>query len=431
MCQAVADDLGVRVLFLKGPIASLQGLREKGRVSGDVDVLCRPRDQDAFVAALAARGWRARPLSTAAREFVTHSVTVLHDEWPCDIDVHVRFPGFFADPDTVFEALWRDRECHQVAAVDLDAPSRLAQWLVLLLHGLRSPDLPRNAAEVDAAHRSFRDELTDSERSTLLALVDETGATEVTADFFRGLGVPRPARATPSPDLALWRLQAAPSRTESWMLLLMEAHGWSRLHILARALVPAREELVADHPEATDGGGALLRAYARRLRRAAALAPRALLNVARSYRDVRAGHRETGQPAGTPPEPTAATGAEEPIAQATGATDARDTSSGASAEPRTHPRFAVDRAPADPTEQETTATTDVYVLPLAPGGVQVPLALQGTAAALWTIIEDVGMDIDAVTDVAEQWWDVPRATLRHDVAAFLDTINGAGRTSRL
>ena len=52
-----ADDLGVRVLAIKGPVVALQGLREQ-RTSADVDVLVHPRDLEPLVDGLVALGWR-------------------------------------------------------------------------------------------------------------------------------------------------------------------------------------------------------------------------------------------------------------------------------------------------------------------------------------------------------------------------------------
>ncbi len=433
LCQAVADEVGIRVLFIKGPIATQQGLRDRSRVSGDVDVLCRPEDHDALVGALCRRGWRQRPTSTAAREFVTHSSTLLHPDWPCDIDVHVRFPGFFADPGDVFETLWCDRELHSIAEVEVSSPSRLAQWLILLLHGLRSPELARNATEVDTARISFRDELSGDERADLLSLVDDTGAVEVTADFFRSLGVPRQRRATPTAEFALWQLQAGPSRTESWMLLLTQARGWKRLHVLVRALIPKRAELVADHPDANEGTRQLLRAYLRRLRRAATLAPRAAMNVLRAYRDVHA----SGPAAALRITPLQHTPSAAPAASGSVTVDVSlpgdagpATQAPVAPIEREHPRarWAADRSAPSTEDGQAESPDAVFVLPLTPGGSQVPLALRDTAADLWSIVEEVGLDVDAVTEVAEQWWGIPFATLRADVSDFVGSLVAASTT---
>lgn len=399
LCQAVADEAGVRVLFLKGPAASRQGLRAPGHVSGDVDVLCTPGDRPAMEAGLRARGWRLRPVSTAAREFTTHSVTFIHDLWPCDIDLHTTFPGMLADPTTNFEALWRRREEHCFAGVPILTPDRSAQFLVLLLHGLRSPDLARNAQQIEAARTTYTTGLTPEERAAVRALVVETQAAEPTQEFFRSVGDPVEVPSRPSPGYALWQLKTGPSRTESWMVLALNTRGPRRLRILFRAAFPTRADMQADHPESAGSVWRLARAHGHRLSRAARLTPRAVRQVMGARRAVAAEQRAE---------------AARPQAIGTGPVEDRPAAP-AAARLRTAPTVA-------PHASEWTADGEIlFVLPLHSRESRV-LALRGTAAGLWTLLQEAGTSPEQLAAAAEKHWEVPAGDVRPDVEAFLSQL---------
>ncbi|MFB0836799.1 hypothetical protein ACETK3_02205 [Arthrobacter sp. E44] len=74
MVQRIADKLGIRVLFIKGPASVLQGLRES-KTSTDVDVLVAPLGLELMLQSLRDRGWRERLVASDNRAFPM-SVTV-------------------------------------------------------------------------------------------------------------------------------------------------------------------------------------------------------------------------------------------------------------------------------------------------------------------------------------------------------------------
>lgn len=403
LCQAVADEAGVRVLFLKGPTAAVQGLRSPSHVSGDVDVLCLPADRDAMETGLRARGWRLRAVSTAAREFTTHSITFIHDSWPCDIDLHTMFPGMLADPVTAFEALWRRREQHRIAGISVLTPDRIAQFLVLVLHGLRSPSLHRNSQEIAHARSMYQSDLTTEERTALRELVTQTGSAEPTQDFFNSVGDPIDVPARPSPGYALWKLKTGPSRTESWMVYALEARGRQRLRILFRAAFPTRDDMYADHPESAAGGWALVRAYKNRLSRAVRLTPRAVRQVVRARRAVAS------------PKPDPVIPSRPPVVSGTESPDLSPRSAPKPATPVIAPHAS------DWTDDHEI----LFVLPLhsTTSGV---LALRDTAAALWTLIQETGTSPDGLASAAGSHWEVPIEDLRDDVVLFLSQLVDCG-----
>ena len=92
-------------------------------------------------AALESCGWRRRgaPSSSAhqlvhaSKYLFEHSVHYIHDEWPCDLDIHYNFPGFLAPDDVVFEELWARRATVEVAHWPVPCPDLLGQLLIVAL----------------------------------------------------------------------------------------------------------------------------------------------------------------------------------------------------------------------------------------------------------------------------------------------------------
>ncbi|MDP9889830.1 nucleotidyltransferase family protein [Pseudarthrobacter enclensis] len=144
----MADSLGIRVFFIKGPASVLQGLRQ-AKLSADVDVFVDPARLDELLQALRERGWHDRPVDPDSRTFPKHSVTVHHSEWPCCIDVHFRFPGMEKPPRVCFESLWVNTETIALAGQQMRIPARELGVLFLALHALREPLLPACRQELD------------------------------------------------------------------------------------------------------------------------------------------------------------------------------------------------------------------------------------------------------------------------------------------
>ncbi|MFC7850168.1 nucleotidyltransferase family protein [Arthrobacter sp. NPDC057388] len=143
----VAESLGIRVFFIKGPASVIQGLRLP-KVSVDVDVLVSPADLDSLVAGLYQRGWQKRVGEEDDRVFYKHSVTLNHPSWPCHIDVHFRFPGMERDPAVAFNVMWTHTEALEMAGRAVRVPSKELGVVLLALHALRSPHLKVSQQEL-------------------------------------------------------------------------------------------------------------------------------------------------------------------------------------------------------------------------------------------------------------------------------------------
>lgn len=258
---ALAERLGIRLLVIKGDTLARHGLRDP-RVPADVDVLIEPAAFERYCAAISAAGWSERPVPRINLQ-AAHSVTYLHAGWPCDIDVHHRYPGFLTDASTVFDELWRRRDAQPFAHVMTPTPDRVSSLVIMALHALRdgaASDLHR--AELQRARSAA---LTPAERIELAELAQTTGCAGTLHDLLAGLGVHLPVHETA--ELREWQARVA-SRSQGaypWLLLWRSASWRRRPLVLFRALWPTRDDMLAARPETADGAAALLTARAARL----------------------------------------------------------------------------------------------------------------------------------------------------------------------
>lgn len=274
LAARVADRVGARVLFIKGPVASLQGLRPP-HASLDVDVLVDPAATERFIHGLRALGWHDRPGYRPLPLSGGHATTLIHDEWPCDYDVHHYWPGFALPADQVFDTLWARRSITTVAGHSVVAPSRVDGLLVLALHALRGARTPNELRAyrelVDTAERSFD----ASERELLCDAAVELGATDTAAPFLRELGFV-PAPSPDSEEAMMWRIRSEfSSGAADWLIELRRAPWYQRPKVLIEAVFPSPRRLRMLHPEAGSGRGALIATWWRRFRAGVAALPEA------------------------------------------------------------------------------------------------------------------------------------------------------------
>ena len=288
LVNRVADNLGIRVLFIKGPVARLQGLRGE-HISVDVDVMVDPARRDDLAAALSALGWVDENPHTSPRVLPLHSWTHRNPQWPCELDLHDRFPGFFAEPQAAFETLWSRRAHETVAAQGLPTPDVGGHVLVLALHALRDPHSASYQAALTNLVAKVEKLLDEDGLTDLATLAHVMGAADTARPFLVRLGAPPIGVGTTSEaDLRLWRLRTTPGdRTAvSWVeeLRRMPRRSWPRF--LWYALVLSEKELRLADPSLPSGRMAVFRARARRLRRGVSAVPSAVRAVGRVH-----GHR--------------------------------------------------------------------------------------------------------------------------------------------
>lgn len=276
--QRVADDLGIRLLALKGPTLTAHRLRPD-RTSGDVDVLVEPARFAEYIDALSQAGWQERPSTFASSRFTLYSRSLIHPSWPCDLDVHHSFPGFLADPSEVFDLLWERRTTTVVARQECAIPDRLGSLLILALHSLRGgTNQPRHRAELEHLVSTVR--LTEEEREELGDLARRTRCAATLDEVLPRLGVtagPSPDELA-SPELREWRERVAAGGygTYFWFAALRKARARDRAVIAVRAVWPSDHDLLANHPDTPDTVPAKLWARARRYGRGVQTLPAAV-----------------------------------------------------------------------------------------------------------------------------------------------------------
>lgn len=169
LVEQVARSRGIRVLMVKGPMAAEYGLRAPRSVA-DADVLVEPRSFESLYELLLARGWHPRVARESPRFLEWHSRTLIHDSWPCDIDLHRYFPGFFSDPADVFEALWKGRRVRGQRNAPAIVPSKAGMAVIVALHALRSPAEDRSRRELESVVRALREEFSAAEVAEFMSV---------------------------------------------------------------------------------------------------------------------------------------------------------------------------------------------------------------------------------------------------------------------
>src|SRR5512139_1177657 len=297
LVERVAEDAGIRVLFIKGPILAMQGLRPE-RPSVDVDVLVDPARFEEMQERLRGYGWRIDVPSTGAHVMTFHSKAYRHDNWPCEIDVHDRFPGFFADPQEVFEQLWARHTTATIAGREVPCPDVLGNAAIAALHALRDPTYERSRRDLAYMAGALGETLDDAGLHDLAELAAATGAADTMRPFLDELGAPRiGVGSTAQKDLQAWRIRTHSSGVKTVPYLYQLQHAPKRrwLPILWHALVLTEAEIRKAQPDAEPGGLGLLRARLRRLRWGVGDLPRAARIIWRSQREPVRKHRRHAQ----------------------------------------------------------------------------------------------------------------------------------------
>lgn len=274
---ALAEDLGIRALLIKGPTLQLQGLR-LAHTSADTDLLVEPNHFVEMCDAILAGGWDERPNLLIGELTTRHSRTFLRDGWPCDIDVHSFFPGFLNDPAAVFDSLWSARTTLDFAHQSRAVTSRAGSALILALHSLRGTEQQdRHAAELDYLHRV---EFSNEERAAIATLAQATGCVATLSEVLPRLGVVVEPSASElaAPELREWRerIDSGSFGAYFWLLAFRHTRGADKARILWRAVWPTDHDLLVARPEIVDAFWSKMRGRADRFGRGIRSLPRAV-----------------------------------------------------------------------------------------------------------------------------------------------------------
>ena len=242
--QQVAEDVGVRVLAIKGPLAARQQLRSRALAS-DVDVLVDRGGRDALSGGLARLGWLSRPEDPRDDVFPKYSVSLYHPQWPLDVDLHESFPGMEAAD--AFDALWAERVELDCAGHPVATPGPAGTTVVLALNSLRASWRSMASRELAELVRVAPARVPAAE---VLTAAIATGSLAALRPFVEQAYPEADVTGWPEPS-RLWRLYSSNPESASFRLIaLREAPPWRWPGMLWRAIWPSRAALAATNLDA-------------------------------------------------------------------------------------------------------------------------------------------------------------------------------------
>lgn len=264
-----------RLLVIKGASLTQHALRSP-RESADLDILSPPDEVLRSVEALTQHGWRPYAVDTTAHVIPIHSVTLVHERWPLELDLHHRFPGFLADPQEVFDAFWERRQPLEQAHQTVFMPDRNSSVLIAALHYERSPQMHEDSL-TDLRQRAAG-LLSPADLTDLAELAARTGCADTLRDFLDSLGAPPIGVGTSDPDeLAAWNLYRTGGRVTglAWLEELRRKPWHQRPRVLWHAVMFTEDELRFKFPDAPAGRRGIWLARYWRLRQAVKALPEA------------------------------------------------------------------------------------------------------------------------------------------------------------
>lgn len=212
-----------------------------------------------------------------------HSTTLAHVNWPCELDIHGRIPGFLGEPATVFQELWERRVSHTMAEVGIVIPDRVAHAAIWAINILRDSGGEWVADLADLERR-----LSPHDAIELSGIAPVLGAGVTLEPFISRLpgGVSSGQESPVSLQLAEWQMLLESRHVHSVAavndLLRAPLYRWPQL--AWRSLFPPEHELRNIVPTSNPGWTNLQRARLARLRFGLRDLPRAVRTVRRSRR---------------------------------------------------------------------------------------------------------------------------------------------------
>lgn len=231
--QEICRNNGIPALFIKGPAATILGVRPS-HPSTDIDVLVRRKDMDITVTLLATMGWTIR--GEGWEEFYSsHSVTLFHDQWPCDIDIHYRFPGM-SSSEHAFNVLYAERQSVVLAGRHIDVPGPLGSICFQALHALRNPWLP--AQKGNFHFLVNKQAVPDLE--IMLDFTQQIGALAAMRPYFNSVYPSAESIVWPRPSREWIARTTARTRGSIRLMELIDAPWNDKYQILKRQLSPSK-----------------------------------------------------------------------------------------------------------------------------------------------------------------------------------------------
>lgn len=243
---------GIRVLRGGGTVFPRHGLISP-RVSPFTAFIVDPARVDELVAVLRGDGWAVMPSGRHMRLLPDAIVRLARDDFDGLIHLHGAIPGFFADPDEVFEFMWQNRGHMVVAGTEVPVLGRLCTVILAAHDRLEGQRYRRSIEGENFAYfvTQFRAALSQDERVTLAWEVGLFGADDELRPLLEGLALPVGEPVSPAEGYVRARLRRATvTPGDTWVVEHLErprshrAHGASPLLIAAALgrLIGSRRE---------------------------------------------------------------------------------------------------------------------------------------------------------------------------------------------
>jgi hypothetical protein len=206
LVSTLAEARDLRALAGGGVVFPLHGLISP-RVSRTVAFVVAPVDLAPLVAELGTHGWAIEPSHRFLSPLPTAILRLTHEEWPCALNLHSVIPGFFADPEDVFEQLWTHRTTVELLGTRVPVFDKISTVIFAAhdrLMGDRSRPSPDSNLEffID----QFRRALSPRECRELQQRVAAVGGAGELSPLLEGLGLDPGDLVLPSDEYTRWRL---------------------------------------------------------------------------------------------------------------------------------------------------------------------------------------------------------------------------------
>lgn len=262
----VAQAQGIRALIVKGPLATQLSIRPE-ESSSDVDVIVEPQSFDQLVQKLATFGWQERYNFPGHPQIVDqHSVSLSHSQWPCDIDIHHTWPGFFVDSECAFDRLWAAKTELSIAHQPVFLPGLDHHCLIMALHALREPHSTRGRSQYPFILEFLRKQyLGTSKEQDLIREIEELDCVYPLAPLIEDLGLDLEVNMVAPEAMRLWNIRSQHQPSLTWVFAFTEAPILKKPSVIWRAVFPHKAALRYKFPELTSQRFGLFKAWWKRL----------------------------------------------------------------------------------------------------------------------------------------------------------------------
>jgi hypothetical protein len=178
-------------------------------------------------------------------------VTYIHEDWPCDIDVHRMFPGFFADAAVAFDALWASHCRLTVAHEPVIAPSKAGAAVVMALHAARDQRSQRHLREQELVEAALIHSFSRTEREEFASIARAGAAVWVLRRIFEAADLGPVVVDVSDEDKRRWELFADrvdDASSVAWWQQIREASWLEKPQWIFRALWVTRQDMPRNEP---------------------------------------------------------------------------------------------------------------------------------------------------------------------------------------